>query len=158
MGFVPKLLLCLFALMVTACSQLPRGAALQREIIATKTDAQPDIAVYPITRSFLPTLATWPSNGTTAHKWLKASPGSDAQIIRRGDMWNLTIWDSGENSLLTGTDQRATGLTGLRVSAASTIFVPMSASSRCPAARQITPARSCSVSLNKAPHRCKSSS
>ena len=124
MGFAPKLLLCILALTLTACAQLPRGAALQREIITTETDTQPDIAVYPITRNFLPTLAKWPTQDTAPHKWLNASQGSDAQIIRAGDMLDLTIWDSGENSLLTGTDQRATALTGLRVSATGTIFVP----------------------------------
>jgi polysaccharide export outer membrane protein len=125
MGSAAKLLLmCFLALTISACTQLPRGAAIQREITTAETDAQPDIAVYPITRSFLPTLAAWPVHGTTPHKWLNASHGSDAQIIRPGDMLNLTIWDSGENSLLTGADQRAAALTGLRVSGAGTIFVP----------------------------------
>lgn len=124
MGVVPKLLLCLFAVSLTACTHLPRGAALQREIVTVGTQETPDIAVYPITRAFLPQLATWPAHPRTSQTWLNASPGSDAQIIRPGDMLNLTIWDSGENSLLTGTDQRAAALTGLRVSGAGTIFVP----------------------------------
>ena len=124
MSVAPKLLLCLLALSLTACAQLPRGAALQREIVASGAQETPDIAVYPITRAFLPTLATWPAHANTPHNWLNASHGSDAQIIRPGDMLNLTIWDSGENSLLTGTDQRAAALTGLRVSGDGAIFVP----------------------------------
>lgn len=124
MGPAAKLLICLLFVVLSACTELPRGAALQREILASKVNKTPDIAIYPITQSFLPALATWPRNETASHKWLKASHGSDAQIILPGDMLNLTIWDSGENSLLTGADQRSTALNGLRVSGAGTIFVP----------------------------------
>jgi hypothetical protein len=148
MGAPAKLLLCLLAVTMTACAQLPRGAALQREIVATGSQETPDIAVYPITRAFLPTLATWPTRASTPHNWLGASKGSDAQIIRPGDMLNLTLWDSGENSLLTGTDQRATALTGLRVSVRYSCR--MWASSRCQGAHQMPPAPSFNANSKKA--------
>lgn len=123
MGFSFPLMTLPLVLALAACASLPRGAALQREIV-TADQANNDIAIYPITRSFLSELAGWPIAAPNRHNWIRGSTGSDAQIIRAGDMLDLTIWDSGENSLLTGEGQRTTTLTGLRVSENGTIFVP----------------------------------
>ncbi len=55
------LLLCLnfviVLFLVTACS-LPRGEALQSEILSNANDENPDMAVYSVTKDLLPTLAT----------------------------------------------------------------------------------------------------
>lgn len=109
---------------VAACGTLPRGAAIQSEIIKGSDQAEADFAVYPISKSFLPSLAEWPTVGERSYGWLPHSHGSNAQIIRPGDTLNMVIWDSSENSLLMGPGTRSTNLTEVRVSESGTIFVP----------------------------------
>ncbi len=118
MGWV---LLCVT---LAACSNLPRGAAIQKEVLATSEDVDTEIAVYPVTRAFLPSVKGWPRTGARSYAWIGHSHGSIAQVIRAGDTLNVQIWDSSENSLLTGPDQRVATLPALRVSSAGTIFVP----------------------------------
>ncbi|MFD2738312.1 polysaccharide biosynthesis/export family protein [Sulfitobacter aestuarii] len=112
------------ALTLGACSSLPRGAAVEREILRGADDADADFAVYPVTRAFLPSVREWPGNGGADHAWIGRSQGSNAQIIRSGDTLNLAIWDSSENSLLTAPEQRMAQLSGVRVSESGSIFVP----------------------------------
>jgi polysaccharide export outer membrane protein len=119
-----RLALALLCATLAACTNLPRGAAIEREILTASDDAESDIAVYPVTRAFLPTLKDWPRNGTRRYGWLGHSHGSTAQVIRAGDKLDVLIWDSSENSLLTGPEQRVAPLTGIRVSSAGQIFVP----------------------------------
>ena len=109
---------------LAACGPLPRGAALQRDIVASAKETDPQIAVYPIARSFLPTLAGWPATGPAQPGWINQTPGSATQIIRPGDTLNVHIWDTTENSLLSGPDQRATALPPVRVGADGLIFLP----------------------------------
>ena len=114
----------LLALAVAACDSLPRGAAVEKEILQTADDVDTEIAVYPVTRAFLPSVKAWPKTGTRRYPWLNHSHGSIGQVIRPGDTLGVLIWDSGENSLLTGPGQRAADLPQLRVSEAGAIFVP----------------------------------
>lgn len=109
---------------LTACSNLPRGAAVEREILQTADTPEADIAVYPVTRAFLPTVKDWPRTGQRSYPWINHSHGSIAQVIRAGDMLDILVWDSGENSLLTGPEQRVATLPSIRVSEGGTIFVP----------------------------------
>ncbi|NNE53468.1 MAG: polysaccharide export protein [Sulfitobacter sp.] len=120
-----RFLICLLLLPVlVACTALPCGAAVERDILASTDAEAPEVAVYPVTRAFLPALADWPAPDGQDRKWIGHTRGSDAQIIRPGDRLDMVVWESGENALLTGADQRATRMEGLRVSAAGTIFVP----------------------------------
>ncbi len=112
------------SLALAACGNLPRGAAVEKEILASADDPEPDIAVYPVTRAFLPSVAKWPHNGSRSYSWIGHSHGSTAQVIRPGDSLSLMIWDSGENSLLTSPEQRVADLPNMRVTSAGTIFVP----------------------------------
>jgi polysaccharide export outer membrane protein len=107
-----------------ACS-LPRGAALQTEILSKSKTASPDIAVYSITKSFLPIVADWPVTGTQEpRRWLRHQHGTSNLIIASGDMVKLVIWDSEENSLLTPAKDKATQIDNVLVSPQGTIFVP----------------------------------
>lgn len=112
------------AVALSACSQLPRGAAVQNEITRNADAPTSDIAVYPVTRAFLPSVQHWPSVGEKRHNWIGNSRGSIAQVIRPGDQLAILVWDSGENSLLTSTEQRAATLPDIRVSESGSIFVP----------------------------------
>lgn len=109
---------------LSACSNLPRGAAVEREILKTASDEDTDIAVYPVTKEFLPSVKEWPHTGARSYPWLGHSHGSAAQVIRPGDTLQVLVWDSGENSLLTSPEQRTATLPALRVSESGTIFVP----------------------------------
>ena len=114
----------LLTMALAACSNLPRGAAVEKEILQTADDVDTEIAVYPVTRAFLPSVKEWPRTGARRYPWLKHSHGSIGQIIRPGDTLGVLVWDSDDNSLLTGPGQRTADLPQLRVSSAGTIFVP----------------------------------
>ncbi|MEP1767363.1 MAG: polysaccharide biosynthesis/export family protein [Sulfitobacter sp.] len=109
---------------MTACSTLPRGAAIQAELISGADQPEADFAVYPVSKAFLPSLKEWPRTGERQFGWLPHSHGSNSQIIRAGDTLNVVIWDSSENSLLLSPGQRSTDLNNLRVSSSGTIFMP----------------------------------
>jgi len=110
-------------LALAACS-LPRGAGVEREILSGGDDAGADFAIYPVTRSFLPTLAEWPVLGEPELNWITASAGPRSNIISAGDVVSVTVWDSNENSLLSTPGQRSVNLDEMQVSANGTIFMP----------------------------------
>mgnify|MGYP003110792362 CR=1 FL=1 len=112
------------SLTLAACGTLPRGAAIQSEIIKGANAPEADFAVYTVTKSFLPSVAAWPVTGEQSYDWLSHTHGSDAQIIRSGDTLDVVIWDSAENSLLMSPGARQTNLAGVRVSENGSIFVP----------------------------------
>ena len=109
---------------LAACSNLPRGAAIEKEILASADDPNPDIAVYPVTRAFLPSISKWPRTGSRSYPWIGHSHGARAQVIRPGASLSLMVWDSGATSLLPSPDQRVADLPNMRVSSSGTIFVP----------------------------------
>jgi polysaccharide biosynthesis/export protein len=125
MGMLTRAFLCiLLSLTLTACGNLPRGAAIQSEIVKGANEPDADFSVYPVSKTFIQTVADWPHTGERRYGWLSHSHGSNAQIIRAGDTVNITIWDSAENSLLMSPGQRSVELLGMRVSESGTIFMP----------------------------------
>ena len=116
--------LCL--LFLGACA-LPRSAAIESEILAGADDENPEFAVYPVTRDFMPVLRSWPtpqaepSDGWITHSH---SAGSTDIRIRPFDTVDITVWDSEANSLLTSETDKVVDIAGLRVTEAGTIFVP----------------------------------
>lgn len=125
MGLTSKLsLVFILAIALGACASLPRGAAVQKEITRNSDAPDSEVAVYAVTRAFLPSVNQWPTVGERHHGWIGHSHGPKAQVIRPGDQLNLLVWDSGDNSLLTAPEQRVAELPNMRVSEAGTIFVP----------------------------------
>ncbi|MBJ3762716.1 polysaccharide biosynthesis/export family protein [Maribius pontilimi] len=115
--------LLLFAL--AACSGLPRGSAIRSEISRPAAAEASDYAFYPVTRALLPTVAAWPSvNTVPTDGWPRAQNGALGQLIRPGDTVAIRIWDSSENSLLTGIEERSTSLGEMVVSPGGSVFVP----------------------------------
>jgi polysaccharide export outer membrane protein len=111
-------------LALTACS-LPRGAAVQSEVLKEKSAEQPTFQVIEVTRSNLPGLSKWAAYDEHSHHyWPEVSHGSSSSIIRTGDMVNITIWDSQDNSLLTNPGQRFTEINGVEVDSQGSIFLP----------------------------------
>lgn len=111
------------AVALAGCS-LPRGAALQSEVLDKREDANADFAVYPVTRALLPSIAQWPQVGSRPLDWITASQGSSGQVVQPGDMVRLTLWDSDPNSLLVPSVSRQVVLEDVRVTPAGSIFVP----------------------------------
>jgi len=115
---------------LAACENLPRGAGLQREVLAANvaaTDTQTaarDFAIAPVTRALLPVYAAWPAVNGDARGWIGRVAQPANRIIAPGDSVTVTVFDTDENGLLTAPGQRSVVLEGLRVSPAGRIFLP----------------------------------
>lgn len=121
---VKFLWLVLAGVALGACT-LPRGAALQSEILAQSDAEYPDIAVYAVTRSLLPVIQKWPSTGDAkSYGWVRHGHVSNDIQIKPFDMIDLTVWDSEDNSLLTSDGQKLVEIKSLRVTERGQIFVP----------------------------------
>lgn len=113
----------LFAL--AACGSLPRGAALQSEVLKEARSETPTFQVVEVTRSNMPTIASWPRTGwDRAYSWPRTSSGSNSNVIQVGDRVDITIWDSQENSLLTNPAEKSTVLSNVEVGPNGAVFVP----------------------------------
>lgn len=111
-------------LTVAACS-LPRGAAIQSEVLDAQDAENAPFAIVPVTQNNLAALETWPATGWRGgYHWLDVSRGPASNVIRTGDRVDLVIWDSQDNSLLTAIEQKNVNVDGLEVSPSGTIFVP----------------------------------
>ncbi len=113
------------ALAVSGCDQLPRGAAIRADIQREVAQSESGIAFYPVTRAMVPAIATWPAvNSEPQLRWLPHGHGTSGQAIAAGDVVNVTIWDSSDNSLLMSPGQRTTTLGDLLVSPRGELFLP----------------------------------
>ncbi len=111
-------------LVLSACAVLPRGAALQKEVLAADEDGTANFAVYPITSETLPQINGWPRAMGKYYPWLKHSHGSSVPKISAGDKISISIWDSNENTLIAGPGQKVVDLRDVTVGADGRIFVP----------------------------------
>ncbi|MEM9585180.1 MAG: polysaccharide biosynthesis/export family protein [Pseudomonadota bacterium] len=111
-------------LVLSACA-LPRGAALQSEIVETADAENPEFAVYPVTKNLLPRYKNWPQTGYVKRfSWIGKHRGPIGRVILPGDAVSMSVWDSDANSLLTSPEQKVAQLQVSRVSSNGTIFVP----------------------------------
>lgn len=126
MRFLPVLIATLgLAIFPAACGRLPGGAPASEEILSEAGSETAGFALYPVTRAFLPAVAQWPPAGTRRTlRWISTSAGARTQIIQPGDKLTLRIWDSNENSLLTGQQEKMVQLQDVRVAANGTVFLP----------------------------------
>lgn len=120
-----KVIAVFFAILsVSACS-LPRGAAIQSEVLDEQADENPTFQVVEVTRTTIPEILSWPASGWHGHyHWPNTASGSNSSLIRTGDQINVTIWDSQENSLLTNPGERFTKIEGMEVDTNGSIFLP----------------------------------
>ncbi|MEQ9055529.1 MAG: polysaccharide biosynthesis/export family protein, partial [Roseovarius confluentis] len=116
------LALCLAAL--SACA-LPRGAAVQSEVLREQRSENPSFQLVEVTRALTPLLAKWPRSGVQSqYHWFGADHGPESTAIQTGDIVNIVVWDSEENSLLTGLDGTAAEIPPQTVTANGRIFLP----------------------------------
>ncbi|MGR3485471.1 MAG: polysaccharide biosynthesis/export family protein [Paracoccaceae bacterium] len=120
--------LILAALALGGCTALPRGAALQGEVLAEATDGDvatvPDFGVEQVRRETLPLYAAWPAVGVEAMPWISRDARAPARVIAPGDTVAITVWNPSENGLLNSPGERAVQLPEMRVSSSGSIFLP----------------------------------
>ncbi len=123
--FTAKLIAIFFTMLAVSACSLPRGAAIQTEVLDEQVDENPSFQVVEVTRSNIPEILSWPASGWHGHyHWPNTSTGRNSSTIRTGDRLNVTIWDSQENSLITNPGQRFTEIKGVEVDANGSIFLP----------------------------------
>lgn len=124
MPFFRRASLGLVFLALAACS-LPRGAALQSEILSESQEADAPFQLVEVTRASTEALSRWPATGWNGHyRWLQHTRAPEASLIQSGDSVTLFIWDSQPNSLLTTQAAKLVNLPPMQVSPSGTIFVP----------------------------------
>lgn len=115
---------CALALFLAACS-LPRGAALQSEVLQEAKADTPTFQVVAVSRANMSAVEKWPMTGEhMSFNWINASGGPSSSIIQTGDTVTVVIWDSQENSLLTNPAEKATTLENIEVGGNGAIFLP----------------------------------
>ncbi|WP_444452804.1 polysaccharide biosynthesis/export family protein [Rhodobacter capsulatus] len=105
---------------------LPRGAAMQSEILSNANDKTPNFAHYPVDSKLLSELPNWPAgkSGAAKRSWIKGGNGASGQVLAAGDTVSLSIWEGGQNKLLTSEGAPATQIAPTTVANNGQIFVP----------------------------------
>lgn len=118
------LVIIVAVLSVSACA-LPRGAAIQGEVIRNKDRDTASFSVVSVNQTTIDDLRKWPVTGWAGHyHWFSGTRGPKSNIIRAGDLIDLVIWDNQETSLLTSATEQNVKMTGLKVAPNGTVFVP----------------------------------
>ena len=114
-----------FSILLAACS-VPRGAALQTEVLTESESENPTFQVVDVTRDITDTLAEWPATGWHGHyHWFGRDHGPDSSVIQTGDQLAIVVWDNQENSLFSSeVGGKQTVLPPMVVSSAGKIFLP----------------------------------
>ena len=113
------------ALLSAGCGRLPASGPIVEDVVREYDNAAPNFAVYPVNRAFLPTITKWPATGRQERLgWINASQGPRNQVIQPGDLLNIRIWDSSDNSLLTSPEQKDIALESMKVASNGTIYLP----------------------------------
>ncbi len=95
------------------------------EVLKEQDKDSPNFQVVQVGRSNVLALQSWPVTGWSGnYHWLTGGRGPSGQIIRPGDIIDVVIWDSQENSLLTANGSNSVAMKGLSVSPSGKVFVP----------------------------------
>jgi polysaccharide biosynthesis/export protein len=111
-------------ILVAGCT-LPRGAALQTEVLKQQDSEERDYQVVSVTKDNLESVSVWPVTGGFAQLgWIGKQRGPATSVIAAGDVIDLTIWDNDENSLLTPPAAKVVDIQGVPVSSSGSVFIP----------------------------------
>lgn len=127
-----RLLAVLAAALVLGACSLPRGAGVQREVLAEARAAEAgragtsasDYAVEPVTRESLPVLQAWPAPDESRLSWITHQANPPGMLIAPGDTLSITVWDPADLSLLASPGQRSVQLEATTVGSDGRIFLP----------------------------------
>ena len=122
----PGLIVAVMLAMAASGCALPRGAAMQSEILKNASDKTPEFSHYPVDSKLLAELPHWPAGKAAAAKrsWIKGGSGGAGQVLAAGDTVTLAIWEGGQNKLLTSEGAPTTQIAPTTVSNSGQIFVP----------------------------------
>lgn len=114
---------------LAGCDLIPRGAALQSEVLAaSRTEDGQEVtnfAIEPVTQGNLATFVHWAPADPSHYHWINRVDQPNNRIIRAGDTVSISVWTTeAEGGLLTGPGQRNVLLDNIRVSPGGTIFLP----------------------------------
>jgi polysaccharide biosynthesis/export protein len=112
--------------MLGACGT-PKGSGHASQILAGAGDEDADFAVYNVTRSTAGNIAGWPGSGggaLTSSGWIDRNRGPASNLIAAGDKVDITVWETGDGTLLALPGQKVVALPGLTVSPDGTVFLP----------------------------------
>jgi len=115
--------LILVFVLLSACS-LPRGSALQSEILANAQSENAEFSVHPVTREHLAVYENWPQDQVTSYDWPSHRHQSAQATIAPYDVLSVQIWDNSAVSLLTAPATKTTRLDNVSVAANGKIFIP----------------------------------
>jgi polysaccharide export outer membrane protein len=113
-------------LLVAGCS-LPKGVGETQQILKGADDETADFAVVNVTRSTVSAISKWPSSGRGglgSSGWISRNPGPSTNLISAGDKVDITVWETGDGTLLTLPGQKVVALPGLTVSPDGSVFLP----------------------------------
>lgn len=111
----------------TAACSTPKGSANARQILAGAQAEDADFAVYPVQRDTVGRIAEWPGStqgALAAAGWIANDKGPASSLIAAGDRVDVTVWETGEGTLLTLPGQRVVALPGLTVAPDGSVFLP----------------------------------
>lgn len=128
-------------LLLAACGALPRGAGLEREVLAGQnqvvkadgsigtasddtTELPADFAVETVTRANLTKFADWPAVGEKSRSWIARVDQPNTRILAAGDTVGIVIWSTEDNGLLTGPGQRMISMPAMQISSSGQVFLP----------------------------------
>lgn len=120
-----RLIAILLLVPILAACSMPRGAAMQTEVLRGTQGEDSDYQVVEVTRASLAEINSWPRPvGAVRYSWVTTGAGATTRLIRAGDQISLAIWDSQQTSLLTTPEQRFAPMQNINVSTSGHIFVP----------------------------------
>ncbi|MCC5968956.1 MAG: polysaccharide export protein [Pararhodobacter sp.] len=122
---VARLMTVLLLIPMLAACALPRGAAMQSEVLRGTQGEDSDYQVVEVSRAALSEINSWPRPaGAVRYSWVGTGASATTRLIRAGDQISLAIWDSQDTSLLTTFEQRFADMRDISVSTSGRIFVP----------------------------------
>lgn len=126
MASKPGLIVAVMLAVAASGCTLPRGAAMQSEILKNASDKTPEFSHYPVDSKLLADLPRWPAGKVASHRrsWVKGGTGGAGQVLAAGDTVSLAIWEGGQNKLLTSEGAPTTQIAPTTVSNSGQIFVP----------------------------------
>jgi polysaccharide export outer membrane protein len=118
------LLLAGLTLGLSACNT-PRGAAFQNEVLSAADDpGQAPFAVEPVTQATLAQLLSWPATGPGSRGWIGRRKQPASILLAEGDRLEVTVWESSDNSLLTGPGQKVVELQQVQIGPGGRVTLP----------------------------------